>query len=58
MKVQAHLLRSFTAFAEARGEPDHATPHLLTGICDTTERWIDKKAHHDPAGSPDHRFLA
>ncbi len=20
----------------------HATPHLLTGICDTTERWIDK----------------
>jgi integrase/recombinase XerD len=20
----------------------HATPHLLTGICETTERWIDK----------------
>ena len=20
----------------------HATPHLLTGICDTTERWIEK----------------
>ena len=53
--VDARMLALSTYMGHARLDSTywylHATPHLLTGICDTTERWITKEVPDDPTGS-------
>jgi hypothetical protein len=60
--VDARMLALSTYMGHARLDSTywylHATPHLLTGICDTTERLITKEAHHDSTGPTNHDVLA